>query len=137
MPHAKTVLWLLLPLLLLSACRERLADTRWVLTEIVGKEIPVSGRAYMRLHKDGEKVVAGSGGCNRFSGPYTLDGNALHVGPLIATRMACPDMREERAFFTALQTADAYRLEQGTLVLSRGGAPLLRFRAEAPAGGAE
>ena len=34
-----------------------------------------------------------SGGCNRIAGSYTHSGNALHVGPLRQTQMACADRR--------------------------------------------
>jgi len=137
MHRIKALFFLLLPVVLLSACRNDLSDSQWVLTDIVGKTVPLSGKAYMRFHQNEKTFVDGSGGCNRFSGNFTVVGSALRVGPLISTRMACPDMREERAFFNALQSVDAYRLEQGELLLLRDGAPLLRFEAKVPSEGAE
>ena len=97
MHRIKALFFLLLPVVLLSACRNDLSDSQWVLTDIVGKTVPLSGKAYMRFHQNEKTFVDGSGGCNRFSGNFTVVGSALRVGPLISTRMACPDMREERA----------------------------------------
>jgi heat shock protein HslJ len=37
-----------------------------------------------------EAGVEGHAGCNRFFGPYTLQGDAIKIGPLASTRMACP-----------------------------------------------
>jgi heat shock protein HslJ len=34
--------------------------------------------------------VNGHGGCNRFGGSFTQSGEDLRIGPLAATRMACP-----------------------------------------------
>ena len=63
--------------------------------------------------------VSGSSGCNRFSGPWTLAGGALRVGPLRTTRMACePEvMQQEAAFLAALQGATAVRREGERLEL--------------------
>jgi heat shock protein HslJ len=57
--------------------------------------------------------VSGSGGCNRFAGSYTQDGDRLKFGTLAATQMACTDdtvMQNEQQFFQMLgaaHTADA------------------------------
>jgi heat shock protein HslJ len=50
--------------------------------------------------------VSGNAGCNTFTGPYTLDGTSLTVGPLASTMMACdqPIMDQETQFLAALQT---------------------------------
>ena len=51
-----------------------------------------------------DDVVTGGAGCNRFQGPYEVDGQHLRIGPLATTRMACPEplMTQERAFLSAL-----------------------------------
>jgi heat shock protein HslJ len=61
----------------------------------------------------GDGQVSGSGGCNRFAGSYTQDGDRLKFGTLAATQMACTDeavMQTEQQFFqmlNAVRTADA------------------------------
>lgn len=48
--------------------------------------------------------VAGSSGCNRFIGTYSQEGDALMMGPLATTRMACPPdvMEREQEFLNIL-----------------------------------
>jgi heat shock protein HslJ len=36
-------------------------------------------------------TIEGHGGCNNFSGGYSVDGESIAIGPLMATQMACPD----------------------------------------------
>jgi heat shock protein HslJ len=65
--------------------------------------------------------VMGSAGCNAYTAPYTLNGNALQVGPAASTRMACAAppgvMEQERAYLAALSTARSYRIEGDRLFL--------------------
>jgi len=57
--------------------------------------------------------VTGFGGCNLFSGSYTAYQTTLVIGPLVATRRACPEdvMARETAFFQALENT---RSAEGT-----------------------
>ena len=81
-----------------------------------------------------KKSIAGSTGCNRFAGSFTLaDGDgALHLNPGAMTMMACQDeaMRQEQAFVEALKATTGYRLADGGLELLDGdGRVLARFAA--------
>jgi heat shock protein HslJ len=134
-----TALLLVSASLFLGACRQEipapeaaasLEGSAWTLTQLSDSTVPLSGNAFLRFGGKKEPYVTGSGGCNRFRGNYVIEGHKIRIGPLISTRMACPNMREERAFFDALQTADAYRLNKGSLVLLRHDKPLLRFEAK-------
>lgn len=71
--------------------------------------------------------VAGSTGCNRFSGGVTLGDGTIRFAPLALTKMFCPGDGEQR-FLEALQQATAYSLENGSLLtLLRDGQPLMRL----------
>ncbi|MEJ2501504.1 MAG: META domain-containing protein [Campylobacterales bacterium] len=107
----------------------RLADTRWELAQIAGGDVAVTGRAWLRISDQEGFHVEGSGGCNTFAGPLRVSGETVTIGPLISTRMACPDMQEEQAFFHALGQVDGYRLEGETLLLLRDDAWKLRLKA--------
>jgi heat shock protein HslJ len=62
--------------------------------------------------------VAGSGGCNRLAGSYTLAGDTLTFSQLAGTMMACLDgMDVERAFHDALGQVASWRIEGETLQL--------------------
>lgn len=64
--------------------------------------------------------VAGSGGCNRYSGTYTADGSSLAVGPVAATKMACPApgvMEQEGQYYGALTRVTTYTFDGDRLQL--------------------
>jgi len=66
--------------------------TRWTVLAINGRPVPPNGDYSVEF--DNGRMVARLG-CNSLSGTYTQNGNALDVGPVAATRMACPDMSWE------------------------------------------
>lgn len=63
--------------------------------------------------------VSGSSGCNTFTGEYKLEGDALTVGPLASTMMACeqPAMDQETQFLTAIQTPTTVETSGTTVTL--------------------
>lgn len=75
--------------------------------------------------------ASGSGGCNTFSGSYTLGGEALTFGEAFSvTRKACPDPRMgvEDAYLPLLPETASWAIEDDTLVLSDPlGEPLLEY----------
>jgi heat shock protein HslJ len=70
---------------------------------------------------DRDGTVSGSTGCNEYSGSYTVTDSNITIGPLEATERACtePDgvMEQEAGYLNALQSAETFRLDAGTLVL--------------------
>lgn len=65
--------------------------------------------------------IAVSGGCNRLSAAYTLDGGTLQVGPAAQTKMFCGGgalMAADEAVAARLQGALSASLQDGRLVLS-------------------
>jgi heat shock protein HslJ len=78
--------------------------------------------------------VAGTTGCNRFTPEYALDGEALQIGPIASTKMACipPADEVERAYLDALGRVAGWRTDDSDLVLVDGDyTELLRYRAAA------
>jgi len=110
-----------------------LANTYWKLTRLGG--VPVLVGAKQRephlVLREQEMRVTGSGGCNRFSGSYALDGDRISFGQIAATMMACLEgMDHERPFFDALSRAASWRMERLHLeLLDAGGAQVARFEA--------
>ena len=68
-----------------------LTGTNWRVLSINGTRTPASN-FYMNFMPDqlGAKL-----GCNSLSASYTQRGNSIRFGPVMATRMACPDMTFE------------------------------------------
>jgi heat shock protein HslJ len=64
--------------------------------------------------------VGGFAGCNSFSGTYGTNGNAVRVGALATTRMACSDeiMAQETAILEALQGAALLDRQGSTMLLT-------------------
>jgi len=63
--------------------------------------------------------VFGFGGCNRFSGTFSVSGETLAIGPLVATRRACPGdaMQRETEFFRILESTRSGAASRRELVL--------------------
>ncbi len=120
----------------LLAAEEQAMDTQgltgvtWIARSIAGESVAEGVKSTLILDKDGK--IAGSGGCNRYFGGAETSGDALEIGPLGSTRMACPEpkMGQETRFMRALQSAKTFRIDNGTLVLSDAeGTDILTFRA--------
>jgi heat shock protein HslJ len=66
-------------------------------------------------------TVFGSGGCNNFSGGYTVDGDQIAIGPLAMTMMFCAEpegvMEQEMAFGAALESAATFSIQGDQLEL--------------------
>ncbi|HVP68352.1 MAG TPA: YbaY family lipoprotein [Anaeromyxobacteraceae bacterium] len=90
-----------------------LGGTRWTLVRLGSGpvEVPAPRRPYLELDLATSRA-SGFGGCNRFAGPFALDGSRLTFGrDRAATLMACPDgMDLEAAFHAALGEAASYRM---------------------------
>jgi putative lipoprotein len=69
-----------------------------------------------------EGQAHGFGGCNNFTGRYTLDGTTLTLGPLASTKKACPPaiLDQETSFYEALSATRGHRIENGLLFLLDG-----------------
>lgn len=94
---------------------------RWTLIEtIVGGDavVPVPAGVEAWLQIDGDQIT-GSLGCNNFNSSATHSGNALSMGAIASTRMACDEatMQIEAAFAAALERTAAYSVNGNTLTL--------------------
>ena len=79
----------------------------------------------------------GSTGCNRFTASYTVAGDALEIGPIASTRMACPPPADsvERDYVAALEQVRAWRVENEELMLvDADETEVLRYQAATPSG---
>ena len=112
---------ILLVTLALSACVKVAKNVKGAspLASLAGSEWGPEGREtldqFVAFKSDGE--VIGHGGCNRFFGSYDQDGDVLKFGPLASTKMACPNLGEEQAFMSALQSARQIEATHLRLVL--------------------
>jgi heat shock protein HslJ len=78
----------------------------------------VEGTTITARFADGR--VAGSGGCNRYTGAFEADGGSIRIGPLASTRMACPGAgvsEQETAYIAALERARRFSIVDRRLEL--------------------
>lgn len=134
----KTIVMIAAAMIICSCCRKHVAmgqpDTAtqsavnetsllnhaWILIEL--NEQPVqtdtgSKSPYIMLKMN---KVSGNGGCNSFSGNYTLDGKILRFSDFISTKMACDKLDTEYKFLNALKQCYSFQIINDTLVLSDG-----------------
>lgn len=95
-----------------------LAGSEWRPLDLEGVPVPADSRAFVRFEAEGR--IAGDGGCNRFTGHYTVEGATLAIGPLAATRRACPPptMAFEDSFLTLLGRAAGFVRNRADLTLT-------------------
>jgi heat shock protein HslJ len=104
-----------------------LLGTEWLLENLEGGS-PDHGRATLAFPEAGK--VAGNGSCNRFFGPAEIKGDAIRLGPLASTRMACAEqaMDQEAKYLEALQAAERFEWkDQYLLIHCKGHEAPLRF----------
>ncbi len=69
-------------------------------------------------------VVTGNSGCNRFNGPYEVEGDGITFGQLASTKAACPTeelQKQETDYLAALGLATTFRVTGNRLDLLRPG----------------
>ncbi|MGH8249775.1 MAG: META domain-containing protein [Steroidobacteraceae bacterium] len=103
-----------------------LLGTAWRLEDLAGAAAP----AQATLEFPSEGRASGNGSCNRFNGVVTVEGNTITFGGVAATRKACDAavMRQEEAYFAALQDAERFETDGETLsIYAEGRDEPLRF----------
>jgi heat shock protein HslJ len=116
-----------------------LPGSSWVVTGYNnGKEAVVSpvvdSELTIEFGTDG--TVAGSGGVNRFNGPFQSTADTVKIGPLAATKMAGePELMEQEAqYLAALEAGVSWKIINGVLEMRdlAGATQVHAMSAEAP-----
>ncbi len=78
---------------------------RWVIEQARSAPILDKRRARLVLGRDAR--LSGHDSCNAMSASFTLDGERIRIGPVVTTRMACPELllEQEDRILTALELA--------------------------------
>lgn len=131
----KKNLWIVLTscLLVIMACsslkqstknnKNHLSGVEWKLVSVKAVNdsviIAPSTEAVPTLLFDSkEGRISGLGGCNRFMGSYTAEGNSLKFGNIATTMMMCFDQMDiESAVLNAFQETNSYKLQNQELFL--------------------
>jgi heat shock protein HslJ len=96
-----------------------LKGTSWTLVDLNLDQQPVLTDTEVTLtFADGQ--ISGSGGCNNYTADFSTDEPAvLAIGPVVATRMACPEpiLDQVTAYFSALENATQWGYLVGRLAI--------------------
>lgn len=100
-----------------------LAGTSWILTEYAGNgtsgptAVPSGVEATAAFTA---KTISGSTGCNSYTGPYTLKGSDLDIGPVASTLIGCDGDRAvvEAAYLKLLESVAGFAIDGDTLNLT-------------------
>ena len=104
-------------------------DKYWKLVEVNGTVVSTSGDSSRQAHmilNTADSRIDGNGGCNSYSGQYTLgDGNKISFSNIASTKMACDHLNTEGLFFAALGMTETYSMQNDTLTLKNAGTTAL------------
>jgi len=97
-----------------------LPGSKWVVTGYNNGKEAVSGPAVgstLTVEFGTDGTVAGTGGVNRFNGPFESTEKTVKIGPLASTKMAgAPElMTRESAYLKALESATTWSISRGVL----------------------
>ncbi|MEB3229299.1 MAG: META domain-containing protein [Synechocystis sp.] len=97
-----------------------LHNSQWRLVKMAGN-VPLTESHTTPMVQFMGNRIAGTGGCNRFTGRFTVEGDRLQVDERLAsTMMACPDpqMQQEQAFTQALAAATIFTIQGNQLTIN-------------------
>lgn len=109
-----------------SVAKYGAAGKVWVLTEMGGTAF--TARATMEFGEDGR--VSGKAPCNSYSAQQSVPYPWFKLGPVMSTKMACPDLARETAFFAMLEKMTLSEVSNETLILSNDADETMVFKAE-------
>src|SRR5882757_1947571 len=94
-----------------------LSGSEWLLEDSGGSGVIDNIQATLTFPEAGK--VAGNGLCNRFFGWAQISGDAVRIGPLSSSRMACPEavMNQEMRYINALQAAERFEWKDSYLLI--------------------
>lgn len=78
----------------------------------------------------GEGTVSGNGPCNQYRAEQSAPYPWFELGPIAATRRACPDLAKEQAFFEALATMTIAEVSGPFLLLTNETGAELAFQSD-------
>ncbi len=107
-----------------------LTNTYWKLITADGDQITTpDGAREIHVILRPDYRVTGFGGCNAFNGSWTWEEDQLVVGPLMSTKMACPELDTERTLMAALNGPVFTEISGDMLILLGSDGSELTFKA--------
>ena len=82
----------------------------------------------MILIDEANSTVSGFAGCNNFNAYFTKVSGVTSFVNFSETKMACPNLKEEKAFLSMLKNVNRYEISGKELHLYKGNILLLKFK---------
>lgn len=135
MKISSAIATIILGVFFLSSCASKkqtsgsqsLTSQKWTLVSAGDVDAGSSGAFIDFKIAPGE--ARGNAGCNLFGGKYTSEGNKIKFDGMLATKMACPALDVEGAFFKALELTERYEIREDSLLLYQGDKLLATLKA--------
>ncbi|WP_187429083.1 hypothetical protein ROLI_004840 [Roseobacter fucihabitans] len=102
------------------------ADRTWRLVELDNASVIYD--ATLTFPETGQ--IAGKAPCNAYGATMAVPYPWFEAGPIAATRLACPDLDAEIAYFTALTQMSLSEVLGDTLLLSNDEGRIMVFKAD-------
>lgn len=104
-------------------------DGHWVLKTLNGKDAKsLFERNLPTLKFDfKEKIVSGTGGCNRYTGRFVMINNLLSTPNIASTRMMCIFPNAESEFFAVFEKDNRLTIKDGILRFQDGSKVVMEF----------
>lgn len=103
------------------ALQQGLLGVRWRVKELLGAPLSATGGGARAPHLELDPThlrLAGSGGCNRLMGSFTLEGQRIVFKRVVTTMMSCPQgMAQERSLIETLGQVQRWHIDDRTLML--------------------
>jgi heat shock protein HslJ len=103
-------------------------EGEWQIADMNGGGPVAQSRLMFDPGDQGTSRLSGTAGCNRFNGNWKQDGATLQLGPMAATRMACPPpaMEIEQRVLALLEAANSvtYTADGAAILASTDGRKL-------------
>lgn len=74
-----------------------------------------------------ENRLGGNAGCNRYNATYTIKGAEITVGPVMSTRMACPNMEGEAKYTNSITGTSTLEVSTSKIFFMKEGKAILTF----------
>lgn len=106
-------------------------NSKWELDEVNGVIIDYlvdPSRDIYLTFDEGKSRFGGSTGCNTIGGKLFVEGEKLILSNMIATKMACKNMRAEQSYLSLLESVDNYKLKGARLILYQGTKEIASYR---------
>ena len=104
-----------------------IAGTSWTLDLLADFKKEATAKP-VTLTFDKDSRMYGSGGCNSYSGQYSIDGKSIKFGQVISTKMACMQgMKTEDKLFEVFRNTNEYLVTHESLLLKKDGKVLASF----------